>query len=511
MGLSATGPGRTALCVLVTCALVTACKKPTPPDPGPDLQVVSEALRLRADAPFPRTSPFFDGTTIRLTAARGEIVGFQVLHRLQGATLQLHVSVPGVTVRSYAVDKAVAKRASTSGLYGAGQGAGAYPDRLTPDDAPRSAPAYFELAVARDAAPGHYQGELALPARTIPVELEIASVTLPEPAPRVWAYYDPRELAWAHLGSGTHDAPSDQERACIATFRDFGVMLSPDLPLSAWPARKDLLAGFPFVPVKLTTDPAAAGDEVRGWIAATKDSGHLPFAIPIDEPRKPDARAKVKALSAAVRAAGGGLSTFLYAVTAPPHPELGDAIDLYITLRAKRGDTFARWTYNGKPPGAGAMLLDATPPGPRTWGWIAARYNIGVWYVWDALYWHDRHNRHGAPLPGRAMDPTTDAITFDDGEDHGNLDGMLAYPGDDRLPCQPSLRLAAIRRGQQDRALIELAAQCNAGETDKLVAQLVPRALGDAPNRGAPAWPSDDTAWDTARRALIDVAASCTQ
>ncbi|MEO7732817.1 MAG: hypothetical protein ABIY55_17755, partial [Kofleriaceae bacterium] len=122
-------------------------------------------------------------------------------------------------------------------------------------------------------------------------------------------------------------------------------------------------------------------------------------------------------------------------------------------------------------------------------------------YVWDALYWHDRHNRKATPLPLRALDPRRDPVSFDDGEDHGNFDGVLALPG-----CQPTLRLAALRRGFEDHALLELAAACDRPAAERLAAQLVPRALGDA--HGAAAWPSDDAAWDAARRALIALA-SC--
>jgi hypothetical protein len=147
------------------------------------------------------------------------------------------------------------------------------------------------------------------------------------------------------------------------------------------------------------------------------------------------------------------------------------------------------------------MVLDAEPPGMRTWGWIAWRWQIPIWYVWDGLYWHDRHNRRGAPMPGRSLDPRADPVSFDDGEDHGNLDGVLALPG-----CRPTLRLAALRRGYQDHALLELAAACNRPAADELAAQLVPRALGDAGDR--PSWPSDEATWEAARQRLIELA-SC--
>ena len=114
--------------------------------------------------------------------------------------------------------------------------------------------------------------------------------------------------------------------------------------------------------------------------------------------------------------------------------------------------------------------------------------------------------------PARARGAgSVDAISFDDGDDHGNLDGVLALPGDQQNPCRPTLRLAAIRRGMQDRQIIELAAKCKPDETAKIVEQLVPRALGDvsgkqAPGDGSPSWPRDDASWEDARRKLLDFA-----
>ena len=97
-------------------------------------------------------------------------------------------------------------------------------------------------------------------------------------------------------------------------------------------------------------------------------------------------------------------------------------------------------------------------------------------------------------------------MSFDDGEDHGNLDGVLTFAANGR--CQPTLRLAALRRGLQDRALLELAAKCHPKETAALAAKIIPRALGDAPSEGTPAWPTDEAAWETARKQLLELA-SC--
>jgi len=488
---------------VLACLLLLACGGQR--DPGPDVQVVGESTRVRIEDPHPRQSPWFDGTRVALVAARGETLGIQVLHRTRGATA---LRIDGATVRGFDVEAFRVTRPST-GLFGGSHGKGTYADALTPSAQPSTNPAYFEITVPPNTPAGTVTGELAVGAARYPVTLTIAPVTLP-PLPRsVWAYADPRELAWA--GNSTRDpdrtSQSDRERACIDLFRAHGILLSPDLQLAWWEARRPLLDGFPHVPVMISTDPAKAADEVRGWIAATAGTGQVPFTIPIDEPRTPEARAKVRALAEAVRAAGGGPTTFRYAVTDAPRPEYGDLIDIYISWKAAHltGDRGERWTYNGAPPYAGAVVLDALTPGTRTWGWIGWRWKIPVWYVWDALYWHDRHNRKGAPLPGRALDPRVDPVSFDDGEDRGNLDGVLALPT--ATGCQPTLRLAALRRGLVDRQLLERAATCAPDAVTKLAAEIVPKALADAPARGTPSWSTAEATWERARRKLLELAA----
>lgn len=480
------------VCLTGTCAFALGCGRP---DPGPALQIVGESTRLRITDPVPATSPWFDGHRVAVIAARGEIVGLQVLHRGGGPVALAFPRSGAVQVRGYAVEAFEVRRPSTA-MYGGGHGAGRYAEGLSPQAAPATDPAYFEIEIARDAPPGAVAGELTVSGRAIPVALTIAPVTLPPLPVRVWAYEDPREVAWA----------GSDESACIARLRSYGILLSPDVRLEDWPARQARLAGDPGihdVPVWISDDPAQAAEQVKRWIEIFAGTGQVPFAIPIDEPHRPELRRKLRALADAVRAAGGGPPRFRLAVTDDPHPEYGDTIDLYISPLAAHltGDRVARWTYNGAPPYAGAMVLDAEAPGMRTWGWIAWRWQIPIWYVWDALYWHDRHNLRGATLPGRALDPRRDAVSFDDGEDHGNLDGVLVQPG-----CQPTLRLAALRRGYQDHALLELAAACNRPAAEQVAAQLVPRALGDAGSR--PSWPSDEAPWEAARQKLIELA-SC--
>jgi hypothetical protein len=343
--------------------------------------------------------------------------------------------------------------------------------------------AYFDVAIPVAAAVGVHRGELVVGDRRFPVELTVEPVTLPaiDAQPWVWAYYNPNEIARV-IGSRDAATTLAAERDYAALLRTYGVIASPELTADSWDARRDLVAGLRYVPVLLPREQPALDAEVRGWIARTAGTGVVPFAIPIDEPRTAEAQARVRELSGWVRAAGGGPGRFLYAVTHGPTPALGDAIDVYIASDAVRGGTLPperAWTYNGAPGWAGAMVVDADDAGTlRSWGWLGFAHDIPLWYVWDAFYWRDRHNRGRDLAP--AHDLVADPLTFDDGEDHGALDGVLAYPG----PL-PSLRLAQLRRGLTDRLLLEAAA---ARVGRPAVLALIP-----------PRWPTSDAAWQHLR------------
>jgi hypothetical protein len=456
---------------VATLATVIACRTPSP-----SVRIVGETA-IREGDPVPATSPWFDGTTVTLAAARGETLGIQVLHGDGPAVL----AIPDARVTGFGVQTVRVRHGSTA-LYGTGlRGAGVYPDELIPGEPP----SYFDIAVPRDAEPGMHHGVLFADGQLFRVDLAVARATLPPLPIGAWAEYDPRSLDSSLV------LPTAGDRACVAMFRERGVLLAPAMPLAAWPARASMLGDSPIVPVRLD-DP----DEVPAWIAATRGTGKLPFAIPIDEPHGDAARNRVRALATRVRAEGGGPNSFAFAVTDEPRADYGDLIDRYVTLKPRRGD----WSYNGAPPSAGSMVVDGAPPGPRTWGWLEWRYGIPFWYAWQAMYWQDKYNHRS--LPPRPLDAHADARSFDDGEDHGNLDGVLALPG-----CHPTLRLEELRRGLEDRALLELAATCEPGAAADVAASIVPRALTEAAP-GEPSWPRDEASWELARRKLLDLA-SC--
>jgi hypothetical protein len=486
---------------MLSICLTGACRE------RPAVQVLGDSTRLEARAPSPRQSFLFDGKSVTLFGARGETLGVQVRigdDRARAVRLELpsHVArVSAFTVRSLDV-----KEPSTD-MYGPSAGAGTYPDVLTPAFGALRVDAlgFFDVDIPKSAAPGRYDGKLVVGEQTIPLTLEVATATIDLAAdPLVWVFYLPREIARVHgLADGEGPELVDKEREYHELFRRHGAYLASNLLPARFPARRKFVHGVRYWPVSVdTTNDETITRDVRTWLEHFRDTHVTPFAIPVDEPRTDADRARARHIAEVIGRAGGGRPRLLRAVTDEPRPSYGDAFDLYFSPksftsgqveRRARGERF--FTYNGRPPEAGSMILDTDGSALRTWGWIAERYAIELWYAWEGLYYSDRYNRGGP------TDVMVDPLTFDErsrgSSDFGNGDGLLAYPG----PL-PSMRLKALRRGLQDRLLVrELAACGGAPEAARIVRRMVPRALGEA--KGTASWSVDEPTWEAARREIL--------
>jgi len=168
------------------------------------------------------------------------------------------------------------------------------------------------------------------------------------------------------------------------------------------------------------------------------------------------------------------------------------------------------WTYNGGEPYAGSQIIDTSGLGPRTWSWIARRYGVECWLLWDVCYFKDIYNDCWD------NDVWTDPITYDQRRsgttwpDWGNGDGTLFYPGTPRGIAGPveSMRLKSWRRGAQDFEYMWLLdRRGSSASVDKLVEGIIPSAFGDAEG-GTTSWSKDVSAWEDARMAMGDKLAS---
>jgi hypothetical protein len=495
---------RSVSCLLTSAALsLLACQR------APPLQVMGESTRLMRGEPSPAASPLFDGTVVSLRGARGETLGLQVrVSSGHSRSASLRLPQAAARVAGFAVGS-LEVREPSSDLYGPSRGPGSYPDILFPrqDGAvPSSDLAYFDVEILGAAVPGKYHGELLLDEDVIPVVLDVSRARIDiDRDPLVWAFYSPREIARVH-GLLDDDSPAliAVERTYYDLFRAHGVLLASDLPPGRFTARRSFVRDVCYWPVGIDTssDEAITAD-VHLWLKLFEDVNATPFAIPIDEPRTPGQKMRARHIADVIAGAGGGRPQLLRGVTDAVAPVYGDAIDIFISPRnipaaahehEARGERF--WTYNGRPPEAGSMILDTDGLALRTWGWIAYRYDVELWYAWEGLYFSDRYNGGG---PTNVM---RDPITFDERrqgkEDWGNGDGILAYPG----PL-PSLRLKELRRGLQDRLLLRELDACGGGDLARRIAQrIVPRALSEA--GAAPAWPAIESEWEGARRDLLD-------
>jgi Glycoside hydrolase 123, catalytic domain len=486
--------------VSATLGLV-ACRR------GPAVQVLGESNRLERSEPSPVKSSIFDGSVVRLRGVRGETLGLEV-RCSDGKSSDAWLKVPAAaaSVTAFAV-RSLEVREPSSSMYGPSLGPGFYPDILVPVAGPVTSPdlAYFDVAIGRRARPGRYSGELRAGGQVIPVVLDVVRghIDLAHD-PLVWAFYLPSEIAHAH-GLPDVDSPEllARETWYYDLFRAHGVLLAADLSPARFAPRRSFVHDVPYWPVAIDiSSDAAITDDVHRWLDLFRDLAAMPFAIPVDEPKTVEQRQNARRIAEVIGLAGGGRPSLLRGVTDVASPVYGDAIDVFLSPKNLPADAAAKrtgqrfWTYNGRPPEAGSMILDTEGTALRTWGWIAYRYGVDLWYAWEGLYFSDRYNG------GRSTDVVREPITFDErsrgGTDWGNGDGVLVYPG----PL-PSLRLKALRRGLEDRLLLRELESCGKGDLARSLARrIVPTALGEA--GAVAAWPTEESEWERARNEILN-------
>ena len=479
----------------VVFAFALGCGKRAP-QRGADFQIVTETAVIRGEDPLPSSSPIFDGQRVRLQAVRGETVAISVVfsdssvdHRVVAPSLGDRVGVTSFQVELVPVVEA------SSAMFGPSLGPGKYPDRLKAalGEVVSSRQVVIDFAVAADAKPGPREASIRVDGVTVPIELTILpfSIQLAR-APLVWAWYRASDLG------GIEDEKRHQD-----LFLAHGVLLATDPSADELEASRELIvSGALYWPVRIRADdPKTVASNARRVIEFFEPLGPIPFTIPIDEPANDDARARVVANGWVIAEAGGGPGRLLHTVTDFRRPIYGSSVDVFISPRNVRLGSPSprlRWTYNGRPPEAGNMTVDSAGGSLRSWGWIAYRYQVELWYAWHALYYTDRYN--GAKQP---TELSKSMLTFDQRRkggrgDYGNGDGLLVYPG-----LQPSLRLKALRRGLQDRLLLAKLRACGGeAEASAIAAAVVPTALAEA--SGIATWPDREAGWELARGAVLN-------
>jgi hypothetical protein len=514
------------------------------------LHLLGDSTKLRRFDPVPASAS--SAGALSIEAARGETVAFQlVLRRGERGPASARVSLSplvgpndGRLEGQLFEEQTLVVRQGSSAMFGPGLlGPGIYPDPLVPlvdgrlDLWSGNRLVWIDLSVPREAAPGSYRASLRveLPDRTLEraIRVEVRGVTLPQRPPLVMILYL-LQLIEESTGLPRPEALV-LERELHRLVRAHGAYLATTPALSNIERLVPMLDaslygdGAPaplYWPIDLmATDRAGLQRSAQRWMRwlAARRLPIQPFAYLFDEPGSREDYELIRRRAAWVHEAPPPGNLLPVMVTEqvtpddPSWPSLIGAVDYWTSAldfpepaASRRRSTRERFfTYNGSEPGSGSQLLDADGVSLRTWGWIAFLFEIDLWLLWQGAYYRDIFN--GGPH----ADPYVEAATFDKrhggkAEDVGNGDGVIVYPprrrGDRPVA---SLRLKALRRGEQDRRYLLLAASCGRGSEARRIARgLIPRAFNES--KGAvTAWPKDERLWERARLMLLRLVESC--
>jgi len=178
-------------------------------------------------------------------------------------------------------------------------------------------------------------------------------------------------------------------------------------------------------------------------------------------------------------------------VTHEPHPGLD--VDIFCTFpevysiseaAAYKAKGKQVWIYNGMRPFTGTFVIDDVAVSPRVNPLIQYKYGIPRWFYWESTYYHDEQSS------GEQINIFVDPINFTNWwGDEMNGDGLLIYPGRDRLFTahdqgfngpMPSIRLKNWRRGIETVEYLVLAkAAGRQNLVNNVLATLVPLALDE--------------------------------
>lgn len=424
---------------------------------------------------------------------------------------------------------------------------GRVPDPLVPHNNPVTVPArqnkgmWVDVYIPKDAPAGTHRDELTVvvggePFITLAVDLEIADVSMPdETATKTMVWFsggeNNRDVVAARYFDDPWNVPDEQ----IAALRRRHFFLArrhritlfigeDDAPRPEMKARLDgswfsreLGYDGPGVSVpqdvysihtyggKLDASQATDWDD---WFAQHAPNADF-FLYVTDEPQDP---AVFPDLNAIARAAAPVPAFVTHAYDDRLSFDIFCApASLYSPATAKAvADTKKVWIYNGYLPNTGSFVTDDVAISPRVNPWIQHKFKIPRWFYWEATYYKDVQGGRGN------IDVFGNANNFRVGdEDKMNGDGLLMYPGRDRIFKErdlgidaplPSIRLKNWRRGIQDVEYLLLVAKAGHAEfADQLVQALIPAALADQTIDGDPvSWPEDGEKWLEARRLLFD-------
>jgi len=534
------------------------------------------------------------GQPIRLFAMKNETVAFQIVvaadgSRLDGVTVELDAlatdtakiaNAPGATDPTRYVGRPIERfvehffdvpRASGGKQPGeslgwapgsgpsAGKWTGKIPDALIPVEvAPSWSPypmsvaphangiLWIDVTVPRSQAPGLYKGTVvvkasgnpALQLASLPVELEVVDVTLPERPVRTMLYYARSELD-RRIGGGEGKAEAAEQHLLRLFHRhrvspmhgamtaDEVTRLRPMLDGSFYTASSGYegalegmgdgvlslgtYGGFGAPDAtKLHAVEAIADVLAKSSLFATTDT----FVYAIDEDCASTHGATWKSLLAGSSNANVKKVRVAWTCSTDPTKQPVDIAIQAGTFDAKK-TAQARamgkevWSYNGHAPQTGAVLTDTPAVSMRVNGWLSGMFDIGRWFLWETTFWYDDNRGGRGPY-----DPFATGETFHNADgDYSMGDGVLVYPGKqvDLFTSHSigmdgvvaSIRLKNWRRGIEDAGYYQLAYAADPKRAEAIAKSLLPSVLSAAKDGQPPSWSDAGKPWFDGRKALL--------
>lgn len=187
------------------------------------------------------------------------------------------------------------------------------------------------------------------------------------------------------------------------------------------------------------------------------------------------------------------------------------------------------YMYNSNRPACGTFATEDDGVALRVVAWAQYKKNIHRWFYWSGTYYNNYQGGTGETNVFRS------AFTFggkssgmdtefgETGWNYTNGDGVLFYPGTDKLyPGDSygvqfpfaSLRLKHWRRGIQDVDYLVMAVAINPQRVSEIVDTLIPKVLWEygVDDINDPtyvltdiSWSNDPTVWEAARKELADI------
>ncbi|MCA1620491.1 MAG: DUF4091 domain-containing protein [Acidobacteria bacterium] len=423
-------------------------------------------------------------------------------------------------------------------------GRGGFPLTVAPN---QNQAVWVEIYTARDLPAGVYEGRVEVTAdgrrRTLPVEMELFDFTLPdENSMHAMVYYEPTQpqqyqgrdldreyhrFAHRHRVELVHAYNVASARAARGRFtgEDFTRARGYEGP-GERVGNRVIPRSF-YGPGKDFDERESAWRHSDEWMTFLRENfpAALTFLYVPDEPG-PSEYDYIRRLGDNVHSNPGPGKALPLLVTKRYTKELEDAIDIWDSgplgfeverARTERARGRKYWIYNGGRPAAGAIVIDAPATDSRATIWACFKHDVEVYFYWHGVHWKHNGQKQGV----REQNVWANPITFDnrgqprkpvDSQGWINGDGVLMYPGEDRLhPSEDrgvpgpvsTVQLANFRRGLQDHQYLTLARRLGLkAEVEAGLRAVVPRVFSEVPRGGAVAFAETGDAFESVRYRL---------